>query len=233
MRAFDFLAGRTVPHGLYPIRINPNTGKFTSSQASDPSKKRVNISPDACKLFTLIRYVKVKSMIDADRIGMYHFEKQQYMYPAAFNPIAGFHIRTYISLFTPSPCVTRLFLRAILAFSGYLWGLGRLVLRVPVEGVDAGRPSRRELPQDVRRCHGRCSGAPRPEGATVRTSPINLGMPPCLADNQDPLVRDSCRLQLNCHPHHKKKLQHKLLFSVNLSYLDSNRSSFSPQCRRR
>ncbi|CAM9915035.1 unnamed protein product [Ectocarpus fasciculatus] len=36
MRAFDFLAGRTVPHGLYPIRINPNTGKFTSSQASDP-----------------------------------------------------------------------------------------------------------------------------------------------------------------------------------------------------
>ncbi|CAM9245529.1 unnamed protein product, partial [Hapterophycus canaliculatus] len=34
MRAFDFLAGRTVPHGLYPIRINPNTGKFTSSKAS-------------------------------------------------------------------------------------------------------------------------------------------------------------------------------------------------------
>ncbi|CBJ30981.1 Mannosyl-oligosaccharide 1,2-alpha-mannosidase, family GH47 [Ectocarpus siliculosus] len=34
MRAFDFLAGRTVPHGLYPIRINPNTGKFTSSQVT-------------------------------------------------------------------------------------------------------------------------------------------------------------------------------------------------------
>ena len=32
MRAFDFLAGKTVPHGLYPIRINPSSGKFTSSQ---------------------------------------------------------------------------------------------------------------------------------------------------------------------------------------------------------
>ncbi len=31
MRAFDFLAGKKVAHGLYPIKINPNSGKFTST----------------------------------------------------------------------------------------------------------------------------------------------------------------------------------------------------------
>lgn len=34
MRVFDFLASKRVALGLYPIRINHNTGEFTTAQAS-------------------------------------------------------------------------------------------------------------------------------------------------------------------------------------------------------
>lgn len=57
MRAFDFLAGQTVPHGLYPIRVNPNTGKFTSSQA--------RVSPTAPPLRTT-QVVQVSQTLDVE-----------------------------------------------------------------------------------------------------------------------------------------------------------------------
>lgn len=31
-QVFDFLSKKTVPHGLYPIRINPDTGRFSGTK---------------------------------------------------------------------------------------------------------------------------------------------------------------------------------------------------------
>ncbi|CAB1119255.1 unnamed protein product [Ectocarpus sp. CCAP 1310/34] len=102
MRAFDFLAGRTVPHGLYPIRINPNTGKFTSSQASDPRIKRVNISPDVQVTFGALGDSFYEYLLKVWMQGGRREESYRRMYEDAMDGVAELLVQkarglTYLS----------------------------------------------------------------------------------------------------------------------------------------